>query len=83
MILQPYEDVPGRLLCGQGVFLERISDLLASRGEPKKREEKNTPLTCTQQQLWLMFTVNIRKYYTVVAEVGVADGSRVKYDVGS
>ena len=46
----------------------------------KKTREKHTPLTPTNQQLWLMFRLGTRD--TVVAGVGIADGSRAKYDVG-
>ena len=60
-----------------GRFLKNISDLLAPRGDAETR--KQTPLIRTHHQLWMF---RFGTGYTVVAEVGVAGGSRATYDVG-
>ena len=64
-----------------GTFSEKkASGLLAPRGDTKKQEKSTPPTTRTQEQLWLMFRFGTGD--TVVARVGIADGSRAKYVVG-
>ena len=56
-----------------------MSDLLAPRRDTKI--QRKTHLTRTQQQLWGMIRYGAGD--AVVAGVGIAHGSRAKYDVDS
>ena len=80
MILQEEKDSPARLLCGRDNFWKNIFCLLGGRGDTRK--EKNTHLSHAHSNsfVWLMFRFGAG--HTVVAGVGIADGSRAKYDAG-
>ena len=82
-ILTTYVRIPKRIHKLHIPSESFISGLLAPRGDAKKQENTHTHTSYVHTATGLaiaMFTFDTRD--SVVAGVGIADGSRAKYDVG-